>query len=228
MSETTTPSEPAGAEPAGAEPAGVEPAGAEPAPLKPAPPRPALVVGEDGLARCSWSASDPEYSRYHDEEWGRPQHDPRALYEKLCLEGFQAGLSWITILRRRPAFREAFLGFEPERVAAMTEADVERLLQNAGIIRHRGKIEATISNARAVLQLDVPLEELMWSFAPPAESGRRPRDWGEVPAITPESTALSKELRRRGFRFVGPTTMYALMQATGMVDDHFEGCFRAA
>ena len=192
------------------------------------PARSALVVGEDGIARCSWSASDPEYRRYHDEEWGTPQHDPRALYEKLCLEGFQAGLSWITILRRRPAFREDFLGFVPEKVAAMTEADVQRLLQDERIIRHRGKIEATISNARAVLQLDVPLEELMWSFAPEPRAGHRPREWGEIPAVTAESTALSKELRRRGFRFVGPTTMYALMQATGMVDDHFEGCFRAA
>ena len=192
------------------------------------PARSALVVGEDGIARCSWSASDPEYRRYHDEEWGTPQHDPRALYEKLCLEGFQAGLSWITILRRRPAFREDFLGFVPEKVAAMTEADVLRLLQDERIIRHRGKIEATISNARAVLQLDMPLEELMWSFAPEPCAGHRPREWGEIPAVTAESTALSKELRRRGFRFVGPTTMYALMQATGMVDDHFEGCFRAA
>ncbi|MGO4536895.1 DNA-3-methyladenine glycosylase I [Leifsonia sp. 2MCAF36] len=194
---------------------------------EPAPERPPLVVGEDGLARCSWSASDPEYRRYHDEEWGRSQHDPRALYEKLCLEGFQAGLSWITILRRRPAFREVFLGFEPERVAAMTETDVQRLLLDARIIRHRGKIEATISNARAVLALDVPLEDLMWSFAPERRAEQRPRRWGEIPAVTPESTALSKELRRRGFRFVGPTTMYALMQATGMVDDHFDGCFRA-
>lgn len=193
----------------------------------PIPLRSALVVGEDGVARCSWSASDPEYRRYHDDEWGRPQHDPRALYEKMCLEGFQAGLSWITILRRRPAFREDFLGFVPEKVAAMTETDVQRLLQDERIIRHRGKIEATISNARAVLQLDVPLEELMWSFAPEPRAGHRPREWGEIPAVTPESTALSKELRRRGFRFVGPTTMYALMQATGMVDDHFEGCFRA-
>ncbi|WP_082889095.1 DNA-3-methyladenine glycosylase I [Leifsonia xyli] len=193
-----------------------------------APQRAAVVVGDDGLARCSWAASDPEYQRYHDEEWGRPQHDPRALYEKLCLEGFQAGLSWITILRRRPAFREDFLNFEPERVAAMSESDVERLLQDARIIRHRGKIEATIANARAVLALDLPLEELMWSFAPEPREGRRPTSWGEIPAVTPESTAMSKELRRRGFRFVGPTTMYALMQSTGMVDDHFEGCFRAS
>jgi DNA-3-methyladenine glycosylase I len=194
----------------------------------PAPDRTAVVRGEDGVGRCSWSASDAEYRRYHDEEWGRPQHDPRALYEKLCLEGFQAGLSWITILRRRPAFREVFLGFEPERVAAMTEDDVLRLLGDERIIRHRGKIEATISNARAALDLDVPLQELMWGFAPtPRADADRPRAWSEVPAVTPESTAMSKELRRRGFRFVGPTTMYALMQATGMVDDHFVGCFRA-
>jgi DNA-3-methyladenine glycosylase I len=194
---------------------------------EPAVTRASIVVGDDALARCSWAASDEEYRRYHDEEWGRVQRDPRALYEKLCLEGFQAGLSWITILRRRPAFREVFYGFDVERVAAMTEADVERLLQDARIIRHRGKIQATIANARATLALGRPLEELMWSFAPPSTSSPRPRGWGDVPAVTPESTALSKELRRNGFRFVGPTTMYALMQSTGMVDDHFEGCFRA-
>jgi DNA-3-methyladenine glycosylase I len=188
----------------------------------------AVITGEDGLARCSWSASDPEYRRYHDEEWGREQRDPRALYEKLCLEGFQAGLSWITILRRRPAFREVFHEFDVDAVAAMTDVDVERLLQDARIIRHRGKIEATISNARAVQALDVPLSELMWSFAPAPRSVPRPTAWGEIPAVTAESTAMSKELRKRGFRFVGPTTMYALMQSTGMVDDHFVGCFRAA
>jgi DNA-3-methyladenine glycosylase I len=188
--------------------------------------RPPVIVGDDGVARCAWSANDPEYRRYHDEEWGTPQHDPRALYEKLCLEGFQAGLSWITILRRRPAFREVFHGFDPERVASMGETEVERLLQDPRIIRHRGKIEATISNAKAVLALDVPLNELMWGFAPEPTRGR-PRAWADIPAVTAESTAMSKELRRRGFRFVGPTTMYALMQATGMVDDHLEGCFRA-
>lgn len=193
----------------------------------PATERPPLIIGDDGLARCAWSASDPEYRRYHDEEWGVPQHDPRALYEKLCLEGFQAGLSWITILRRRPAFREVFLGFEPERVAAMTEDDVQRLVQDARIIRHRGKIEATIQNARCVLDLEVPLDEFMWGFAPSPRPDGPPRSWGEIPAVTPESTAMSRELRRRGFRFVGPTTMYALMQATGMVDDHIAGCFRA-
>jgi DNA-3-methyladenine glycosylase I len=188
----------------------------------------AVITGEDGLARCSWSASDPDYRRYHDEEWGTEQRDPRALYEKLCLEGFQAGLSWITILRRRPAFREVFHDFEVSEVAAMHETDVQRLLQDARIIRHRGKIEATISNARAVLALDDTLTDLMWGFAPEAGQLPRPQAWADVPAVTAESTALSKELRKRGFKFVGPTTMYALMQSTGMVDDHFVGCFRAA
>ena len=191
-----------------------------------APTRPDVVVGDDGLARCAWGASDPEYRRYHDEEWGTPQHDPTRLYEKLCLEGFQAGLSWITILRRRPAFREVFHGFDPERVAAMTEADVERLLGDARIIRHRGKIEATIQNARATLALDQPLDELLWSFAPPPRDDS-PVSFTEVPATTPESAAMSRALRAHGFRFVGPTTMYALMQSTGMVDDHLAGCFRA-
>ncbi|WP_208008701.1 DNA-3-methyladenine glycosylase I [Agromyces protaetiae] len=185
-----------------------------------------LVVGDDGLARCRWGASDPEYRRYHDEEWGTPQHDDIRLFEKLCLEGFQAGLSWITILRRREAFREVFHGFDPARVAAMTEADVERLLGDARIIRHRGKIEATIQNARATLALELPLHDLLWSFAPPPRVAR-PVHFGDVPAVTPESTAMSKELRKRGYRFVGPTTMYALMQACGMVDDHLAGCFRA-
>ncbi|MFF1877716.1 DNA-3-methyladenine glycosylase I [Leifsonia sp. NPDC058230] len=188
----------------------------------------AVIAGEDGLVRCSWSAADPDYRRYHDDEWGTEQRDPRALYEKLCLEGFQAGLSWITILRRRPAFREVFHNFEVAEVAAMHETDVERLLQDARIIRHRGKIEATISNARAVLALDGSLTDLMWSFAPEPGQLPRPQAWGDVPAVTAESTALSKELRKRGFKFVGPTTMYALMQSTGMVDDHFVGCFRAA
>lgn len=185
-----------------------------------------VVLGDDGVARCAWGAADAEYRRYHDEEWGVPQHDPVRLYEKLCLEGFQAGLSWITILRRRPAFREVFHGFDPARVAEMTDADVERLVQDARIIRHRGKIEATISNARATLALDEPLDRLLWGFAPAARH-RAPASFDEVPAVTAESTAMSRALRARGFRFVGPTTMYALMQATGMVDDHVAGCFRA-
>jgi DNA-3-methyladenine glycosylase I len=189
-------------------------------------PRAELVEGDDGRVRCAWGAGDPEYRRYHDEEWGAPQHDPVRLFEKVCLEGFQAGLSWITILRRRPAFREVFHGFEVERVAAMTEHDVERLLGDARIIRHRGKIEATIQNARATLALDEPLEELLWSFAPQPKAA--PVTFAEVPAVTPESVAMSKALRKLGFRFVGPTTMYALMQAAGMVDDHLAGCFRAS
>ncbi|MGX5697035.1 DNA-3-methyladenine glycosylase I [Agromyces soli] len=190
-------------------------------------PRPDLVTGDDGLTRCAWGATDPEYRRYHDEEWGTPLRDAQRLYEKLCLEGFQAGLSWITILRRRPAFRELFHDFDPERVAAMSEDDVERLLNDARIIRHRGKIEATIQNARATLALEQPLDEVLWSFAPQ----RRAEPFGafrEVPATTPESTAMSKRLRSLGYRFVGPTTMYALMQSSGMVDDHLAGCFRSS
>jgi DNA-3-methyladenine glycosylase I len=190
-------------------------------------PRPEIVIGDDGLARCGWGASDPEYRRYHDEEWGTPQHDPVRLFEKVCLEGFQAGLSWITILRRRPAFREVFHGFDAARVADMGDADVERLLGDERIIRHRGKIEATIQNARATLELDVPIDELLWSFAPEPRKVA-PVTFAEVPATTAESAAMSKELRRRGYRFVGPTTMYALMQAAGMVDDHLAACHRSA
>lgn len=170
---------------------------------------------------------DVEYRRYHDEEWGVPLHGDRALFEKMALEGFQAGLSWITILRKRPRFREVFAGFEPETVAEFDEADVERLMADVGIIRNRAKILATIGNARLVRGMaEGELDELMWSFAPPA-SGIRPASFADVPAVTPASTAMSKELRRRGFRFVGPTTMYALMQSAGMVDDHIAGCWRA-
>ncbi len=190
-------------------------------------PRAEIIVGDDGVARCGWGATDAEYRRYHDDEWGTPQHDAQRLFEKVCLEGFQAGLSWITILRRRPAFREVFHEFDAERVAAMTESDVERLLGDERIIRHRGKIEATIQNARATLALEEPLDSLLWGFAPPPRAAN-PASFAEVPAVTPESTAMSKELRRLGYRFVGPTTMYALMQAAGMVDDHLAGCFRAA
>lgn len=183
-------------------------------------------LGADGRARCAWVGDDPEYSRYHDEEWGVPLHGDRALFEKMSLEGFQAGLSWITILRKRPRFREVFAGFEPEAVAAFGDDDVARLMTDAGIIRNRAKIEATISNARLLLDFGPgELDAFMWSFAPP--SHRRPVRFAEVPATTPESDALSKALRKRGFRFVGPTTMYALMQSAGMVDDHVEGCWRA-
>jgi len=188
----------------------------------------AVVIGPDGLARCSWGAGTPDYLPYHDEEWGKPLHGDTALFERVSLEAFQSGLSWITILRKRPAFRAAFAGFDPARVAAFDDADVERLLADAGIVRNRAKVLATIANARAVLALDGSLDDLLWSFAPdpprPAPSGL-----GDVPAVTAESTAMAKELKRRGFRFVGPTTAYALMQATGMVNDHVAGCaFREA
>lgn len=186
-----------------------------------------LLTGPDGRARCVWVGDDVEYRRYHDEEWGSALHGDRALFEKMALEGFQAGLSWITILRKRPRFREVFAGFESEIVAEFGDVDIERLMADAGIIRNRAKIEATIGNARLVRAMtDGELDELMWSFAPPA-SGIRPATMADVPAVTPESAALSKELRRRGFRFVGPTTMYALMQSAGMVDDHLDGCWRA-
>lgn len=186
-----------------------------------------LLTGPDSRDRCAWVGDDDEYRRYHDEEWGTALHGDRALFEKMALEGFQAGLSWITILRKRPRFREVFAGFEPEIVSEFGEADVERLMTDAGIIRNRAKIEATIGNARIVRAMaEGELDELMWSFAPPA-SDTRPASFADVPAVTPASTALSKELRRRGFRFVGPTTMYALMQSAGMVDDHIAGCWRA-
>jgi DNA-3-methyladenine glycosylase I len=180
----------------------------------------ALADGPDGRPRCWWAVSAPEYVAYHDEEWGRPVRDDRALFEKMCLEAFQSGLAWITILRKREGFRAAFAGFEIERVAAFGDDDVARLMADASIVRNRAKIEAAIANARAALE--VPLGELIWSFAPPARP--RPRTRADVPAVTPESTAMAKELKRRGFRFVGPTTAYALMQACGLVDDHIEGC----
>ena len=188
--------------------------------------RPELLVGDDGRSRCGWIGADPEYRRYHDEEWGTPLHGDRPLFEKISLEGFQAGLSWITILRRRPAFRSAFAGFDAGAMAAFTDADVERLLRDERIIRHRGKITAAIDNARTTLALGESLAELIWSFAPTPRPAAL-RDLAEVPAITPESTALSKALRSRGYKFVGPTTMYALMQSSGLVNDHVVGCHLA-
>jgi DNA-3-methyladenine glycosylase I len=176
--------------------------------------------------RCWWGASTPEYVAYHDEEWGRPVRDSRALYEKLSLEAFQSGLSWLTILRKRENFRAAFAGFEIERVASFDEQDFARLMADAGIVRNRAKIEATIANARAAAALDIDLAELLWSFAP--EPRARPRTRADIRASTPESTALAKELKRRGFRFVGPTTAYAMMQACGLVDDHIDGCLVTA
>lgn len=175
--------------------------------------------------RC-FGDGDPLYEEYHDTEWGVPVHGDTALFERLVLEGFQSGLSWITVLRKRPAFREVFAGFDPAAVAAFDEPDVERLLADARIIRNRQKITATIDNARALLALQAgggSLDELVWSFAPPARSGR-PATWGDVPSTSPESVALSKALKKHGFRFVGPTTAYAAMQACGLVDDHLATC----
>jgi len=181
----------------------------------------------DGRRRCPWGESSPDYVAYHDDEWGRPITDDRGIFERLVLEGFQSGLSWLTILRKRDNFRAAFANFEIDAVARFGARDVKRLLKDAGIVRHRGKIEAAIGNAKAAAALDVPLAELVWSHAP---TGRRraPRTLAELPALTPESTALSKELKRRGFRFVGPTTAYAAMQACGVVNDHLAGCFARA
>jgi DNA-3-methyladenine glycosylase I len=189
-----------------------------------------LRIGGDGLARCGWVGDDAEYRRYHDEEWGRPLHGDRALFEKMSLEGFQAGLSWITILRKRPRFREVFAGFDPEVVAGYGDDDIERLMGDAGIIRNRAKILATIGNARLVTQMAPgELDAWMWSFAPAArDEASRPASFAQVPATTAASDALSKALRKAGFRFVGSTTMYALMQSAGMVDDHLVGCHRAA
>ncbi|MDP9397087.1 MAG: DNA-3-methyladenine glycosylase I [Actinomycetota bacterium] len=182
-----------------------------------------LVVGADGRPRCAWAGSAPEYVAYHDDEWGRPAHGDAALYERLCLEGFQSGLSWLTILRKRPAFRVAFADFDPAAVANYGEEDVARLLADAGIVRNRAKIEAAVHNARAVLQLGPGgLDALFWSYAPPPRP--RPRTSADVLATTPQSVALARDLKRRGFRFVGPTTAYAAMQACGLVDDHLEGC----
>jgi DNA-3-methyladenine glycosylase I len=184
---------------------------------------PLIRDAADGRRRCWWGASSAEYVRYHDEEWGRPVADDRGLYERLTLEAFQSGLSWLTILRKRDAFRAAFAGFDIEAVARFGAGDVRRLMSDAAIVRNRAKIEAAIANARAAADLDVPLAELVWSHAP---RGRRraPRRRDDLPATTPESTALSKELKRRGFRFLGPTTVYATMQACGIVNDHLSGC----
>ncbi len=180
-----------------------------------------VEVGDDGRARCWWGMSDPDYIPYHDREWGRPVGDDRTLFEKVSLEGFQSGLSWLTILRKRDNFRKAFADFEPARVAAFTERDVARLLGDAGIVRHRGKIEATINNAARVVEVPDELGSfaaLVWSFEP-----EKPDTMLE--ATTPESKALARELKGRGFRFVGPTTAYAFMQAMGLVNDHLEGCY---
>ena len=185
-----------------------------------------MAVGEDGRARCGWGASSADYLAYHDDEWGRPVGDEIRIYEKLCLEGFQAGLSWITILRKRPAFRSAFAGFDPSVVAGFGSAEIERLLGDAGIVRHRGKIEATITNARAVMDLHDggwSLAGLVWRYEPSGGRGA-PAKLGDLASTTPESKALSKDLRKKGFAFVGPTTVYSAMQSLGVVNDHFVGC----
>ena len=185
-------------------------------------------LGPDGLARCAWADSTDDYRAYHDTEWGRPVRGEHALYERITLEAFQSGLSWLTILRKRPAFRTAFAGFDPEVVAGFGMDDVERLLADPGIVRNRAKVLAAITNARAVLALrDATvggLDALLWSFAPDPATRPVPRRLGDVPARTPESAALAKALKRCGFVFVGPTTAYAAMQACGLVDDHLAAC----
>jgi len=183
------------------------------------------VRGDDGLLRCPWGSAPEDYRSYHDDEWGRPVRGDDALFERLSLEAFQAGLSWLTILRKRAAFREAFVRFDPRVVARFEAADIERLMADAAIVRNRQKIEAVIGNARALLSLqeaDRSLDDVVWSHQPPARL--RPSSMADVPTRTVESAALSAELRRAGFRFVGPTTMYAAMQACGLVDDHLKDC----
>lgn len=184
------------------------------------------VTGPDGLPRCPWAGTAPDYLAYHDTEWGQVVRGDAALYERLSLEAFQSGLSWLTVLRKRPALRSAFAGFDPASVAAFGPGDVAGLLADPGIIRNRAKVEAAVANAAATLALGPGgLDSLVWSHAPPARP--RPASPAEVPAVTPESIALARELKRRGFRFVGPTTAYALMQACGLVDDHLAACFVA-
>jgi DNA-3-methyladenine glycosylase I len=186
-----------------------------------------LVIGADGRARCAWAASTPDYLEYHDTEWGIPVHGEQALYERLTLEAFQSGLSWLTILRKREAFRAAFSGFDADAVAGFTEADRDRLMADAGIVRNRLKIDAAIRNAAAVVDLRERggLDELMWSHAPTDHVP--PRTTADLRASSGESVALAKALKKAGFVFVGPTTMYAAMQACGLVDDHLAGCYRA-
>jgi DNA-3-methyladenine glycosylase I len=182
------------------------------------------VAGPDGKLRCPWGLSAPEYVAYHDDEWGRPVHGDQAIFERLCLEAFQSGLSWLTILRKRENFRKAFAGFDIPAVAAFTDTDAARLLADAGSVRNRAKINAAITNARAALELEDGVSDLVWSYA---ETGPRPapRTLADVPPQTDGSKALAKELRKRGFVFTGPVTVYATMQACGLVNDHLEGCF---
>jgi DNA-3-methyladenine glycosylase I len=194
-------------------------------------PYPDLVRGDDGVSRCGWVGIDSDYIRYHDTEWGVPLVGDQKLFEKLSLEAFQAGLSWITILKRRPGFRDAFSGFDIGTVATFTSSDIDRLVTDERIIRNRAKIQATITNAQIVRDMvessPGAFHDLVWSFQPPHRTTPRPQHLAEVPAVTEESTHLSKTLKSMGFSFVGPTTMYALMQSAGLVDDHLEGCWRA-
>ncbi len=186
-----------------------------------------VEAGPDGLRRCWWCLGAPEYVDYHDRVWGRPMHDERELFEMLVLESFQSGLSWLTILRKREGFRRAFAGWDVERIARYGERDVARLVADVSIVRHRAKIEAAIANAVATRELHAggeTLDALLWSFAPEPGSAPAPVSGHEIPAKTPESQSMARELKRRGFRFVGPTTAYALMQAAGLVNDHLEGC----
>lgn len=187
---------------------------------------PGLVVGEDGLARTRWATTDPLLREYYDTEWGLPVRDEQGVFERICLEGFQSGLSWLTILRKREAFREAFENFDPDKLALYDEGDFDRLLANPGIVRHRRKIESVTQNAQATIRLrdEGGVASFVWSFKPGQTP--MPRSLDEVPTQTPESVALSKALRKRGFSFVGPTTMYALMEAIGMVDTHIVGSYR--
>lgn len=185
-----------------------------------------IIAGSDGIVRCGWCGIDPDYVRYHDTEWGRRVTDDTAIFEKLCLEGFQSGLSWITILRKREAFRRAFKGFDLIKIARFGEREIRRLLVDESIVRHRGKIEATINNARVTLAMQSErdsLANLIWSFAP-TKKRRAPKKLADLQASTPESIALSNELRHRGFKFVGPTTMHAAMQSLGLVNDHLSEC----
>jgi DNA-3-methyladenine glycosylase I len=191
--------------------------------------REGLKRGEDGVVRCFWAGSDPLYLRYHDREWGFPVRDDQRLFEKICLEGFQSGLSWLTILKKRENFRKAFKGFDFQAVSRFRERDVERLLKDAGIVRHRGKIESTVSNARQAKVLEKEagsLAAFFWGFEPGPATRPKRMNWATLKTLarTPESTALSKELKQRGWTFVGPTTAYAFMQAMGLVNDHLEGC----
>ena len=186
--------------------------------------RPSLIE-HDGISRCSWCGTDPFYCAYHDEEWGVPEWDSRALFEKLMLDGFQAGLSWITILRKREAFREAFDGFDPEKMARYTPKKLEKLMQNEGIVRNRAKIVSSVSNAKAYLAIP-DFSGYLWNFVDGAPIQTRFKTIGHVPAATPIAEAMSKDLRKRGFNFCGPTIVYAFMQACGLVNDHLVGCHR--